>query len=159
MLTEKNTRLIQSALFIAMPILFNKLSTHRGEINLRRVIAQDILSLLNGAIRSAKMDLPGKVWVVSSVINYGNPPWVALGSSRIDPYQMAIDIQSTVSKFEPRLVPSTVKVVTRLEAVRSSRNSLNFDIQGQHQGQSEIFKMRLALDYQGASFTLPEDDL
>jgi type VI secretion system protein ImpF len=141
-----------------MPILFNKLSTQRVKTNLRRVIAQDILSLLNSAVRSAKLDMPGKNWVKSSVLNYGNPPWVALGSSRIDPYQMAIDIQSTVSKFEPRLAPATVKVITRLETIRTSQNSLYFDIQGQHQGQSEIFKMRLALDYQGASFTLPEDD-
>ena len=141
-----------------MPILFNKLSTQRGKINLRRVIAQDILSLLNNAVRSAKLDMPDKSWVMSSVLNYGNPPWVALGSSRIDPYQMAMDIQSTVSKFEPRLVPATVKVITRLETVRSSRNGLYFDIQGKHQGQIDIFKMRLVLDYQGASFTLPEDD-
>lgn len=95
---------------------------------------------------------------MSSVLNYGNPPWAALGSSRIDPYQMAQDIQSTISKFEPRLVPATVKVITRLETVRARRNSLNFDVQGRHQGHSEIFKMRLALDYQGASFTLPEDE-
>lgn len=141
-----------------MPILFNKLSTQRTNINLRRVIAQDILSLLNSAVRSAKLDMPEKSWLMSSVLNYGNPPWVALGSSRIDPYQMALDIQSTVSKFEPRLVPASVKVITRLETVRSSRNSLYFDIQGRYQGESDIFKMRLALDYQGASFTLPEDD-
>ena len=141
-----------------MPILFNKLSTQRTKINLRRVIAQDILSLLNSAVRSAKLDMPGKSWAMSSVLNYGNPPWVALGSSRIDPYQMAMDIQSTVSKFEPRLVPATVKVITLLETVRTSQNSLYFDIQGRHKEQSDIFKMRLALDYQGASFTLPEDE-
>ena len=141
-----------------MPILFNKLSTQRAKINLRRVIAQDILSLLNSAVRSAKVDMPEKSWVMSSVLNYGNPPWVALGSSRIDPYQMAMDIQSTVSKFEPRLVPASVKVITRLETIRTSQNSLYFDIQGQHQGQSDVFKMRLVLDYQGASFTLPEDE-
>lgn len=141
-----------------MPILFNKLSTQRAKINLRRVIAQDILSLLNSAVRSAKVDMPEKSWVMSSVLNYGNPPWVALGSSRIDPYQMAMDIQSTVSKFEPRLVPASVKVITRLETIRTSQNSLYFDIQGQHQGRLDIFKMRLVLDYQGASFTLPEDE-
>jgi type VI secretion system protein ImpF len=141
-----------------MPILLNKLSTQRAKINLRRVIAQDILSLLNSTVRSAKVDMPEKSWVMSSVLNYGNPPWVALGSSRIDPYQMAIDIQSTVSKFEPRLVPSSVKVITRLETIRTCQNSLYFDIQGQYQGQSDIFKMRLVLDYQGASFTLPEDE-
>jgi type VI secretion system protein ImpF len=141
-----------------MPILLNKLSTQRAKINLRRVIAQDILSLLNSSVRSAKVDMPEKSWVMSSVLNYGNPPWVALGSSRIDPYQMAMDIQSTVSKFEPRLVPASVKVITRLETIRTSQNSLYFDIQGQRQGQSDIFKMRLVLDYQGASFTLPEDE-
>jgi predicted component of type VI protein secretion system len=142
-----------------MPILFNKLSKQRGKINLRYVIAQDILSLLNSAVRSAKLDIPSKSWIMSSVLNYGNPPWAALGNSRIDPYQMAIDIQSTVSKFEPRLVPATVKVITRLETVRTSQNSLYFDIQGRYKEQSDVFKMRLALDYQGASFTLPEGDL
>lgn len=141
-----------------MPILLNKLSTQRAKINFQRVIAHDILSLLNNSVRSAKLNIPGKSWVMSSVLNYGNPPWVALGSSRIDPYQMAMDIQSTVSKFEPRLAPATVKVITRLETTRTNQNSLYFDIQGRHQGQSEIFKMRLILDYQGTSFTLPEDD-
>ena len=141
-----------------MPILFNKLSTQRAKINLRLVIAQDILSLLNSAVRSAKLDMPGKSWIMSSVLNYGNPPWAALGSSRIDPYQMAIDIQSTVSKFEPRLVPATVKVITRLETMRTNQNSLYFDIQGRYKGQSDVFKMRLVLDYQGARFTLPEGD-
>jgi type VI secretion system protein ImpF len=140
-----------------MPILFNKLSTSHAPVNLRRVIAQDILSLLNSAVRSAKLLMPNKRWVMSSVLNYGNPPWVALGSSRIDPHQMALDIQLTVSQFEPRLAAETVRVATRLETVRTSRNSLYFDIQGRLQGQTEIFKMRLALDYQGASFTLPED--
>ena len=84
---------------MAMPILFNKLSTQSAKISLRRVIAHDILSLLNSSVRSAKLELTGKTWVMSSVLNFGNPPWVALGSSRIDPYQMALDIQSTVSIF------------------------------------------------------------
>jgi predicted component of type VI protein secretion system len=149
----------QFAISIAMPILFYKLSTPRANTHLRHVIAQDILSLLNSAVRSAKLNAPGQSWVMSSVLNYGNPPWAALGSSRIDPYQMAMDIQATISKFEPRLAPASVKVRTRSETLRASRDSLYFDIQGQHQGQSEIFKMRLALDYQGASFTLPEDAL
>jgi type VI secretion system protein ImpF len=143
---------------MAIPILFNKLSAQSAKISLRRVIAQDILSLLNSSVRSSKLELTGKTWVMSSVLNFGNPPWVALGSSRIDPFQMALDIQSTVSKFEPRLVPATVKVTTRLETIKTRQNNLYFDIQGQHQGQKEIFKMLLALDYQGASFTLPEDD-
>jgi predicted component of type VI protein secretion system len=142
----------------AMPILFNKLSAQRSRVNLSSVIAQDILSLLNSAVRSAKLNMPEKSFVMSSVLNYGNPSWSALGSSRIDPYQLALDIQATVSKFEPRLNPDSVRVITRLESVSASRNSLIFDIQGRQQGTIEIFSMRLSMDYQGAIFMLPEDD-
>jgi type VI secretion system protein ImpF len=142
-----------------MPVLFNKLSTQSSKINLRRVIAQDILSLLNSSVRGAKLELTGKSWVKSSVLNFGNPPWVALGNSGIDPFQIAMDIQSTIAKFESRLAPATVKVIARLETVKNRQNILYFEILGQHQGLTEIFKMRLAMDYQAASFSLPEDDL
>ena len=141
-----------------MPTVFNKLSNHVSGVSLQRVIAQDILGLLNCAVRSARLDLPAKSPVMSSVLNYGNPPWLALGSSRIDPFQMALDIQNTLTQFEPRLSPNTLKVTTRLDTDQSHRNNLYFDIQAAMKGRADFFRMRLALDYQGASFTLPEDE-
>lgn len=79
-----------------------------------------------------------------------------MGKSRIDPFVIAQDIHKSIVKFEPRLVPSTVKVKTRLETYQTTRQDLYFDIEGNITSEALLFKMLLAFDYHGASFILTE---
>lgn len=138
-----------------MTTLFNKLSSNSAKHGMHRIIALDILYLLNSAIRSAALKIPKKSHISLSVLNFGNPPWISLGSSRINPTQLAIDIQMAISKFEPRLVADKVKVVARSETEKFNQKNIFFDINSLIVSSKEIFIMRLALDYQGVSFTLP----
>ena len=135
-----------------MPQLFNKLSAARG-VPLRAQIATDIVGLMNCATRGARLQVPEQSPAALSVLNYGNPPLSAVGSSRIDPTRLASQIRTTLTQFEPRLDPASLRVRARTDTERTAREQLHFDVSATLRTDGSEFRLRLALDYLGASFS------
>jgi type VI secretion system protein ImpF len=136
-----------------MPELFNKLSAARGA-PLRVQIASDIVGLMNCATRGARLGVPEHSPAALSVLNYGNPPLSAVGSSRIDPVRLAGQIRTTLTQFEPRLNPASLRVAARTDTDRATREQLYFDVSATVRTDGSEFRLRLALDYLGGAFSL-----
>ncbi|WP_211470851.1 GPW/gp25 family protein [Collimonas humicola] len=136
-----------------MPQLFSKLSM-RASTTLSDSIANDIVSLMNGAIRSARLRLSNGSLVAESVLNYGNPPLAVFGTSRIDPIRIAFHMRESLLLFEPRLDSSNLSVVHRPETDRGAAQTVYFDISAVSRADGAPLKFRLALDYLSGSFNL-----
>jgi predicted component of type VI protein secretion system len=137
-----------------MPQLFNKLSLSPQPHSLRERVAVDIVSLLNSAVRSARLGRsPGRD-TLASVLNFGNPPFAAMNSSRLDPHRVASHIRTALMDFEPRLHAKTLIVNARMDTDKPSGQRLYFDIQARLSADRSAFQLRLALDYMSTSFSV-----
>lgn len=137
-----------------MPELFNKLSLGPQAHSRRERVAADIVSLLNSSARSARLRHSPGAETLSSVLNFGCPPLVTMGNSRMDPHRLASHIHNALLTFEPRLQAKTLHVHARTDTDRATGQRLYFDIQARLSADQSAFSLRLALDYMSTSFSL-----
>lgn len=137
-----------------MPELFNKLSLGSQPRTLRQRVAADVVSLLNSSARSARLRHSPAAHTRVSVLNFGNPPLLATGHSRLDPHRLAADIRAALVVFEPRFDAGSLTVRARTDTDQASGQRLYFDIQAQLCVDQSDVQLRLALDYLNNSFSL-----
>lgn len=68
--------------------------------------------------------------VESSVVNYGMPDLTGRTASSINIHQLERNIKETILRFEPRIIPKTLKVQLRVNEIMMNHNSLMFEIKG-----------------------------
>jgi len=68
--------------------------------------------------------------VESSVLNYGMPDLTGRTASSINVFQLEKTLKQTILRFEPRIIPKTLKVQLHEDKTMMDHNALMFEING-----------------------------
>ncbi len=101
-----------------------------SKTQLRNAVLRDLAWLFNATQPlTASQEVPQLV--AESVLNYGLPPLSGQLVSRVDISLLERTIRQSILRFEPRLLPDSLKVVA-LEAthVLDTHNMIEFEIRG-----------------------------
>ncbi len=98
---------------------------------LRASVVRDLEDLLNCNNLSSTEALDDYPNVASSVLNYGVPDFAGVSASSIKIDAMERMMLECIRRFEPRLLPKTLKVKAVANRNEMSNNSLCFHISGQ----------------------------
>jgi type VI secretion system protein ImpF len=77
---------------------------------LRQGVLRDLAGLLNTARPCAKVDAVRYPLAAASVLNFGLPDLVGLSFAGLDADALAREIAETLRRFEPRILPNTLRV-------------------------------------------------
>jgi len=138
------------------PSLYNRLSASSAGRPLHAHIAVDIATLMNCATRGMALPLAGHAHAARSVYNLGRPALSPTGASLVDPHSLAAGIHARLLDFEPRFKPGSLRVEARGDSDLTTRRHLYFDISARLVHDDSEFRMRLALDHVGSSFSAEE---
>jgi type VI secretion system protein ImpF len=98
---------------------------------LRESVLRDLGWLLNTSNLTSVHDLASYPQVAQSVLNYGVPDLTGLTVSTVDAVELERTIRQAVVRFEPRLLPHTVRVRVVASDKHMSQNALTFFIEAQ----------------------------
>jgi type VI secretion system protein ImpF len=99
---------------------------------LRQVVLRDLAWLFNTTRLDAQTDLSGAPHVRGSVLNFGLPALSGRGASSLDVTELTRGIREAIEFFEPRIIPSTLRVTTLMEpGDLDHHNVIGVEIQGQ----------------------------
>lgn len=97
---------------------------------LRQSVLRDLTWLLNSPQPPGSIDEARWSYAAESVLNYGLPNLSGQSISTLDPAQLAHDIADAIRRFEPRILPDSLRVSPRLAAGDTQRPLLLFQIEG-----------------------------
>lgn len=109
-------------------------SRHERVISMRRLregVLRDLSWLMNTSNLSSVHDLTPFPLVAESVVNFGVPDLTGLTLSSIDAVELERVIRQAVLRFEPRLLPHTVRVRVVASDEHMSHNALTFFVEAQ----------------------------
>ena len=98
---------------------------------LRDSVLRDLGWLMNTSNLTSVHDLASFPEVAESVVNYGVPDLTGLTVSSVDVVELQRAIRKAVIRFEPRLLPHTVRVQVAASDEHMSHNALTFLIEAQ----------------------------
>ncbi len=98
---------------------------------LRQAVLRDLGWLLNTGHLETTEDLEHYPQVRDSVLNYGMPDIAGLTVSGTDTNALERSVAEAVRKFEPRILPATLRVSIERDVTAMGRNSMVFTIEGQ----------------------------
>ena len=102
---------------------------------LRECVLRDLRWLLNTDPLSQGDDLAAYPRVSESVLDYGLKDLAGVTLSGIDPVDLERMIESAIRRFEPRILPRSLKVRAVVPDDPQHRNALAFEIAGELWGQ------------------------
>lgn len=97
---------------------------------IRHAVLRDLSWLLNTAARADGEDIAAYPNVESSVLNYGISDLSGLTASGVSVTHLEIMVARAIERFEPRILPNTVKVRAVSNPSEMSGNTLMFEISG-----------------------------
>jgi type VI secretion system protein ImpF len=97
---------------------------------LREVVLRDLGWLLNTANLTSVEDLRTFPRVTESVINYGIQDTTGVVGTNLDLKNLERHLKHTISLFEPRILPQSLRVKVTAHGEQMNRNALTFEIQG-----------------------------
>jgi type VI secretion system protein ImpF len=83
---------------------------------LRRSVLRDLAWLFNATQLESVNDLSGAPLVRRSVLNFGLPALSGRSASSLDVSDLARAVRDAIINFEPRILPSTLRITTLLES-------------------------------------------
>jgi len=92
---------------------------------LRREVARDLEALMNTVALESSLDLDGCDYVRRSVLNYGLPDLAHRTIDETSLDSIKDEIKTALARFEPRLVPDTIRVM-RDETVDRAQLRIRF---------------------------------
>ena len=98
---------------------------------LREGVLRDLGWLMNTSNLTSVHDLAPFPQVAQSVLNYGVPDLTGLTVSSVDVVELERAIRQAVVRFEPRLLPHTVRVRVVASDEHMSHNALTFFVEAQ----------------------------
>ena len=110
-----------------------KESRERRAISLRELrasVLRDLSWLLNTANFEQSGNLQGSPEVATSVLNFGIPDITGRTSSSLVTSHIERAVREAIQKFEPRLIPESVKVQVMLDGEEMNPNALQMRIEG-----------------------------
>ena len=136
-------------------------SRERRVISMRRLrecVLRDLAWLLNTTPLGQTEDLDEFPEARSSVIDYGLRDLAGRTLSGVDAGELEAHIRSAIQRFEPRILPRTLRVRAVLPDDPQHRNALAFEIEGELWGQplpSHLF-LKSEIDLEDGSMTVVE---
>jgi len=97
---------------------------------LRQAVLRDMAWLLNASGHLNPEDVAEFPEVAKSVITFGMPDLTGLTASGIDPLEIEKMIKEAMKRFEPRVLPSTLKITAGVGHDRHGHNTIFFEIRG-----------------------------
>jgi len=115
---------------------------------LRESVIRDLEWLLNTGRLEISSELDGYPEVKKSVLNYGIPDISGTSTAGRDSTSIEQDIRQAILDFEPRIIPSTLKVSVVIDDTKMSENTMALEIQGElwWQPLPERFYLKATLD-------------
>lgn len=99
---------------------------------LRQAVLRDLSWLFNSTKLESKEGLTPFPYVENSVINYGLPALAGQTASQLDVVSLEASMRQAILDFEPRIVPSTLRVQAILsDAALDHHNVVSVQITGQ----------------------------
>jgi type VI secretion system protein ImpF len=139
------------------PQLYEKLSRQVGNASMTESVANNLVDLMNCAIRGSRVDVREDSLAAASVLNYGIPPLSSTGSNSIDPMRVAAHLRKVVRDFEPRVDFYTTCVIARTDTYSASRGVLYFDVATTARTDGSVIELCLAFDYLRGHFMLSDN--
>ena len=96
----------------------------------RFAVVRDIDWLLNTTTSARPEEIEGLELTSGSVLNYGMPPLSGGTVLSIDPRALEQRIRDVIVRFEPRIVPTSVRIEVHLTGTVMSHRSLSFQLEG-----------------------------
>lgn len=93
-----------------------------------KTVLRDLSWLLNCASIDASLDLESYPHVRASVMNFGIPPLAGTRFSDVDLEEIAAGIHRAILRFEPRILPDSLKVTVVHDPQAESHNQVSFQI-------------------------------
>jgi type VI secretion system protein ImpF len=104
-----------------------------GERELRQVVIRDVAWVINDINFAAAVPIDDYPEIATSVLNQGVPDLTALQVVHASLQRRSDDLTAALHAFEPRLVPSTVQVISDTSDVQNE-NKVRFTIRGELRG-------------------------
>jgi len=102
---------------------------------LRRSVLQDLAWLLNASNMEAGTDLSQHPLVAKSVLNYGLPDLTGRVVAGMSDRQLEGLLREAILRFEPRILPDTLRVRAIVAGDQMNRNAIGFEVEGELWGQ------------------------
>ena len=125
----------------------------------KEAVIRDLAWLLNTVSMDSVFDLSSYPEINRSVLNYGMPDISGHTSASVDTTHLQKELKSAIYRFEPRIIPNSLKVKVHSDPDVMSHNSLVFEIEGVVFGHPMPFPvlLRSELDLECGEFTVTED--
>jgi type VI secretion system protein ImpF len=125
---------------------------------LRESVIRDLEWLLNSGSLSTVEDLEDYPLVETSVLNYGVSDLTGATSSGVDEHEVERMVRQAIMRFEPRILPNTVKVRAMVTPGMAEHNSLAFEIVGElwAEPMPERLILKTEVDLETGDFTVAE---
>ncbi len=101
-----------------------------GNQQFRRGVLRDLTWLLNSATRMDPESVAEFPEAGRSVLNFGIPDLCGLTTSSVEPVQVERMIRQAIERFEPRILPRTLKVRAAADSESMGPNAVRFEITG-----------------------------
>jgi type VI secretion system protein ImpF len=126
---------------------------------LRASVLRDLAWLLNSGSLEVTDDFSDYPLVASSVINYGVRDFTGHLASSLDADTVAREVEEAIRRFEPRIMPKTLKVRAEVSTDLANRNALVFEIAGELWGEPmpETLRVKTLLDLETGEFSINRD--
>lgn len=98
---------------------------------LRKSVMRDLIWLLNTDCLASVEDLTRYPEIQKSVLNFGIPCLIGRKASGIDLLAMEADLRTAITRFEPRILPNTVKIRPAHDQQDTGVNTLVFEVEGE----------------------------
>ena len=124
----------------------------------RGAVFRDLEWLLNTTSAARPEEIEDFELVPGSVLNYGMPPLSGGTAAAVEPRTLERVMREVILRFEPRLVPDSLKVRVEVAPGKMSHRALTFRVEGLLWAQpvSEQIYMRTQLDLETGKVTLSE---
>lgn len=102
-----------------------------GNQQFRRGVLRDLGWLLNAASRMDAETAAEFPAAARSVLNFGIPDLCGLTTSSVEPVQVERSIRQAIERYEPRILPRTLRVQAVTDADEMGPNAVSFRISGE----------------------------
>ena len=95
---------------------------------LKEVVQRDLAWLLNSVAAATSIDLDDYPEVQTSTLNYGIPDLSGVTAASLNIKTIERELGKCITRFEPRIIPRTLRINANLAKKEMNGNTLSFEI-------------------------------
>jgi type VI secretion system protein ImpF len=125
---------------------------------LRKSVIRDLQWLLNSTDLATVQDLSAYPQVIDSVLNYGLPDLAGKNVSALSAEVLERDLRRAIQRFEPRILPQSLRIRAVVDEGRMAQNAILFDIEGELWGQPlpQQLYLKTEIDLESGAFEVSD---